>query len=117
MRLEWAHAQLLGQSQGLVVGGFSRLDLRGVGVSMNSAKLAERQRLVSTLSILPSQVKRTVCMLPGLVVASCQKTDLAEPRHMIRMCVQRARADIVPERVFQEGEPLGDASRERRRMA
>jgi hypothetical protein len=84
---------------------------------MDSAKLAERQRLIPTFSVLPSQVKCLACILPGLVVASRQETDFAESRDMLGMSVQRTRADILPERVFQEGESLRDASCEGIRMA
>src|SRR5262245_3547911 len=35
---------------------------------------------------------------------------------MVGMCVQRTRVNIVPERVFQESKPLGNASRQSIRM-
>ena len=39
VRLEWAHAQLVGQGEGLVVVGFGLLDIGGVGVGTDGAKL------------------------------------------------------------------------------
>jgi hypothetical protein len=59
--LERAHAQFLGQGQGLLVVGFGRRDIGRVGVGMDNAKL----------------VQRLAGVLPGLIAASRQTTDLA----------------------------------------
>src|SRR5262245_21486858 len=96
--------------------GFGLHGIGEVSVGMDEAKLEQRERLVSTLPVLSSQVKRMTCVLPGLVMASRQETDLAESRQMVGVSVQRARVNIVPERVFQEREPLGNASRQSIRM-
>ena len=77
--LEWAHAQLLGQGQGLLVVGFGLLGIGGIGVGMNSAKLVQGERLVPTRLLLPSQGERLARVLPGLLAASRQTPDLAEP--------------------------------------
>ena len=77
--LERAHAELLGEGQGLLVVGFGLRDIRGVGVGLDDAKLVQRVRLVPTFLLLPGQVERLACVLPGLLAASRQTTDLAEP--------------------------------------
>ena len=76
---ERAHAQCLGQSQGLLVVGCGLLDIRGGGVGIDNAKLVQRERLVGTLLLLPGQVERLAGVLPGLLAVSRQTTDLAEP--------------------------------------
>ena len=77
--LERAHAQLLGQGQGLLVVGFGLRGIGGVGVGMDGAKLVQRVRLVPAFLLLPGQVERLARVLPGLLAASRQTTDLAEP--------------------------------------
>jgi hypothetical protein len=53
---ERAHAQLLGQGQGLLVVGFGLYGIGGIGAGMAGAELAERECLVPAFLILPSQV-------------------------------------------------------------
>jgi hypothetical protein len=84
---ERAHAEILGQGEGLPVVGLALLDIGGVGVGVDGAKLAERQCLVSALPILPRQVKRLACVLLGLVVAFRQEAGLAESRDMVGISV------------------------------
>jgi hypothetical protein len=76
---EWAHAQFLSQGQGLLVVRFGLRDIGGIGVSIDDAKLVQRQRLVPTFLELPGQVERLARVLPGLLATSRQTTDLAEP--------------------------------------
>ena len=42
MGLERAHAELLGQGQGLLVVGFGLLGIGGIGVGLDDAKLVQR---------------------------------------------------------------------------
>ena len=77
--MERAHAEFLGQGQGLLVVGFGLRGIGGVGVGMDDAKLVQRERLVPAFLLLPGQVKRLAGVLPGLLAASRQTTDLAEP--------------------------------------
>ena len=79
VRLERAHAQFLGQGQGLLVVGFGLRDIGGIGVGLDDAKLVQRERLVPAFLLLPGQVERLAGVLPGLLAASRQTTDLAEP--------------------------------------
>ena len=79
VRLQGTHAQLFGQGEGLVVVGFCLRDIGGLGIGLDDAKLVQRVRLVSTCLLLPSQGERLARVLPGLLAASRQSTDLAEP--------------------------------------
>ena len=54
-------------------------DIGGVGMGMDGAKLVQRERLVPALLELPGQVECLARVLPGLLAASRQTTDLAEP--------------------------------------
>ena len=76
---EWAHAQCLGQSQGLLVVGFGLRGIGGVGMGMDGAKLVQRERLVPACLLLSGQVEGLARVLPGLITASRQTADLAEP--------------------------------------
>ena len=107
--LERAHAQLLSQGEGMVVGGFGRRGIGGVGVGLDGAKLVQRQRLVGTLSVLPGQVERLARILPGLLAASRQTTDLAEPGESVGVTVQPARVDVFPDRLLQQCTPFSEA--------
>jgi hypothetical protein len=109
--LERAHAQLVGQGEGLLVVGFGLCDSGGSGVGLDDAKLVQRERLVPTFLELPGQVKRLTRLLPGLLAASRQTTHLAEPRN--RVGLRRARADTFADRLFQQHTPLRKAPLER----
>ena len=111
---ERAHAQFLGQGQGLLVVGFGLRDIGGVGVGLDDAKLVQRERLVPAFLVLPGQVERLAGVLPGLLAASRQTTDLAEPCDPVGMTLQRARADTFADRLLQQRAPLREAPLERR---
>ena len=68
--LERVHAKFVGQGQGLLVVGFGLCDLRGVGVGMDGAELAQCEHLFPTCLLLSGQVEILVRMLPGLLAAS-----------------------------------------------
>jgi hypothetical protein len=50
--------------------GFALLNIWGIGVGMDDAKLMQRERLVAAFLVLLGQVERLVRMLPGLLAAS-----------------------------------------------
>ena len=108
--LERAQAHCFGQGQGLLVvdGGWRQLG--GIGSGLDGTKLGQRLRLMAPLLILPRQDQGLAGLLPGFVVASSEQTDRAEPREMVRMRVQGARAEIIPEHLLQERTSLGEAS-------
>ena len=66
---------------------------RGGGVGMDDAKLVQRARFVGTLFVLPGQVERLACVLPGLIAASRQTTDFTELYDPAGLISQRTRAD------------------------
>ena len=82
---EWTHAEFVGQGQGLLVVGFGLRGIGGIGVGMDDAKLVQRERLVPAFLLLPGQVERLAGVLPGLLAASRQTTDLAEPCNPVGM--------------------------------
>ena len=114
---ERAHAEFLGQGEGLLVVGFGLRDIGGIGMGMDDAKLVQRLRLVARVLVLPGQVERLARVLPGLLAASRQTTDLAEPCDPAGMTSQRARADIFADRLLQQRAPLREAPLERRGIA
>jgi len=100
---------------GLLIVGFGLRDIGGGGVGLDDAKLVQRARLVPTCFLLPGQVERLACVLPGLLAVSRQTTHLAEPRHPVG--IPRARADTFADRLLQQRTPLRQASLERRGRA
>src|SRR5262249_33906910 len=115
--LERAHAEFLSQGESLLVIGFSLLSIRGVGVGLNDAKLAERERLEPALAVPLGQVERLACVLPSLLIVPLEETDRAEPCEIEGLRVQSAHAATFPERLLQERAPLGEVARKRQRIA
>ena len=76
MRLERAHAEFLGEGEGLAVVDFGRRSLWGIAPRRNVAEEAQGIRLVATFLALTSQRQRAlgegVCFLqvPGQTCAS-----------------------------------------------
>src|SRR5215470_5872501 len=68
--LEWAHAEFLGQDQGLLVVSFGLRGIRGIGVDVDNAELMQRVCLLPACLLLPGQVERLARVLPGLRAAS-----------------------------------------------
>src|SRR5262249_54590570 len=98
---ERAHAQLLGEGQGLLVVGFGLCGIWGIAVGLDDAKLVQRLRLAPTFLLLPGQVERLAGMLPGLLAVPRQPTDLAKPADPVGMTLQCARADSDTDRLLQ----------------
>jgi hypothetical protein len=96
--LERVHAKLLGPGQ-LVV-GFGLCGLGEIGVGLDGAKLVQRECLVPALLELLGQVERLARVLPVLLAAFRQPTDLAEPYNPVGMTLQCAWADIFPDRLL-----------------
>ena len=100
---ERAHAEFGGQSEGLLIVGFGRHDIEGIGVGIDGAKLVQ----------LPGQVECLVGTLPGLLAAPRQTPDLAEPCDPGGKTLQRARAETFVDRLLQQRAPLREAPLER----
>ncbi len=71
-----------------------------LGEGLDGAKLVQREGLVPTFVELPGQVERLARVLPGLLAVCRQPTDLAEPCNPVGMLLQRAWADISPDRLL-----------------
>ena len=84
---------------------------------MDGAKLVQRERLVPALLLLPGQIERLARVLPGLLAASRQTTDLAEPGDPVGQTLHRVRADAFTDRLLQQRAPLREAPLERRGIA
>jgi len=63
---ERAHAQFLSQGQGLLIVGFGLRDIGGAAWAWTTPAGAARA-LVPTCFLLPGQVERLACVLPGLL--------------------------------------------------
>ena len=98
---------------GLLVVGCGRRDIRRVDVRLHRAKLVERERFVPACLLLPGQGERLAGVLPGLLAASRQTTDLTEPCDPLGN-VPRARVDTFTDPLLQQHAPLREAPLERR---
>ena len=74
---------------------FGLRDIGGIGVGMDNAKLVQRERLVPSFLLLPGQVERLAGVLPGLLAAPRQTTDLAEPCDPAGLTLQRSRSGYL----------------------
>jgi len=63
-------------------------------MGMDGAKLVQRERLVPTFLLLSGEGERLTGVLPGLLAAAHQTTDLAETCDPVGMSGPCARADI-----------------------
>src|SRR4030095_16071516 len=88
---------------------------RGSGVGLDDAKLVQRERLIGTMFVLPSQVERLVRVLPGLFTVSPQTTALAE-LHPVDSTT-RTYTDTFADRLLQQRAPFREAPLERRGIA
>ena len=75
--LKGAHAECLGQGEGLLVVCFGLCGIGGGGMGLDGAQLVQRERLVPARLLLPGQVERLVRVLAGLLAASRQPTGFA----------------------------------------
>src|SRR5712691_11008375 len=84
---------------------------------MDNAKLVQRVRLVPACLLLLSQVECLARVLPGLLAASRQTSDLAEPCDPAGITLQRARADTFAQCLLQQRTPLREPPLERSGIA
>jgi hypothetical protein len=108
-----AQAECLGQSQGVLVLGFSLHNIGVVGVGLSGAQLVQRIRFVGTLLVLPGQGERLGRALPGLLAASRQTINLTEPCHASGMILKRAHAKTCADRLLRQRTPLREVPLER----
>ena len=98
--LERAHAEFLGEGECLLVVRVGLFDIGRIGVGMDNAKLVQREGLVPVCLLLPGQGERLAGVLLGLLAASRQTTDLAEPCDPGGKTVQPARTDTFVDRLI-----------------
>ena len=79
VRLERAHAQRLGQSQGLTVGGFDQLGLRGLAVRVDLAEEPQGPGLISLSCGHAAELQATHRDCQRLVEAAEAQIRLAQP--------------------------------------
>ena len=107
--LERAHAEFLGQGEGLLVMGFGLLDLRRVTRAPQSRQEAQGIRLVARVPCAAGQVERLARRVPGLLRGP-PATGLAEPCDDGGPdCASRSVADGFADRLLQQRRGLGDA--------
>ena len=75
---EWAHAELVGQGEGLAVVGFGLLGLRGITMRGNVAEEPKGIRLVSTLLVMLGEVEGTQSTIERILRAAGQQIRLAQ---------------------------------------
>ena len=67
MRLEWAHAQLFGQREGLAVGGFGLVGLRRLAMRRDLAEEPQGVSFVAPLLVGTGEFKGALCLGACLV--------------------------------------------------
>jgi hypothetical protein len=76
--LEGAHPQVIGASEGLAVGDFGWLNLRGSALRVDIAEEAQDPCLVGPFVVLASQLAGTLGELARLLSALSQEIGLAQ---------------------------------------
>ena len=110
MGLERAHAQLLGQGQGLTVRDFGLLDIRRIVMRSDLAEESVDPRLVSPFFVRSGEIEGTLrapdCIIRSLGEFIC----LTEPGDLERMPAQDSHGSGLFHRLFQERYGIGNAS-------
>src|SRR5262249_14937324 len=114
---ERAHAEFFGQCQGLLIVGFGQRDIGGIGMGIDGAKLVQYDRFVSVCLLLSGEVERLAGVLPGLLAAPLQETNLAEPDDPESKSEQPARVETFADRLLQQCAPRREAPLECRNIA
>ena len=76
--LERAHAELLGQGEGLAVGGFGQLNRRGIALCVDDAEKPQGPRLLASQVLLGSVREGPLSELERLLSSSSQYIGLAQ---------------------------------------
>ena len=90
VRLEWTHAEFLGQGEGLVVMGFSGFDLWGLPARMALAEEPQGVGFVAPFLMGSGEVKGVPCLGVRLVQPASQQICLAEPGDLERMSLHHS---------------------------
>ena len=100
VRLEWAHAEFLGQGQGLAVGGFGRRHVRRVTMHGNLTEEPQGPRLLAPPVVLPGVREHPLCQPVGLLHTpraeiSLPTGDRTEGQAFPSTCPSKARASVA----------------------
>ena len=79
MGLEWAHAELVSQSEGLAIECLSLFAIQGIAMRSNLPKQSKDPSLVATFLIVTREVKSMLSECVCLLESTGQQMNLAEP--------------------------------------
>ena len=102
MGLEWAHAQLVGQGQGLTVRDFGLLDIRWIAMRGDLAEESENPRLVSPFFVRSGEIEGTLRALDCILRSLGKYIGLTEPGDLERMSAPDSHGFGLFHRLFQE---------------
>ena len=102
MGLERAHAQLVGQGQGLTVRDFGLLDIRWIAMRGDLAEESENPRLVSPFFVRSGEIEGTLRALDCILRSLGEYIGLTEPGDLERMSAQNSHGSGLFHRLFQE---------------
>ena len=108
--LERAHAEFLGQGEGLPVVMFGRLDLRGVLMGGDLPEEPQGPRLVAPLLMGTGEVEGTPSELDRLLHAAGQQIGLAHIAHPQRLTAHGPHRGTPLLRLLQQRQGLGDTA-------
>ena len=95
VRLERAHAQRLGQGQGLTVGGFGQLGLRGLAVRVDLAEEPQGPGLLTLLRVRAAELQATHRDCQRLVEAAEAQIRLAQPDMDLTLMISMASVETL----------------------
>ncbi len=102
MGLEWAHAQLVGQGQGLTVRDFGFLDIRVIAMRGDLAEESVDPRLVSPFLVRSGDIEGTLRALDCILRSLGEYIGLTETSELERMSAQDSHGSGLFHRLFQE---------------
>ena len=112
VRLQRAHAEFLGQGEGLLIGGLRLPNLWRVAVRGEIAAQPPGPCLVPPFLVGPGQLECTLRLVLRLLTVARQEQGLAQPGDVRRLGEQELYGVRLRDRLLQQGQRLGDAPRQ-----
>ena len=109
---EWTHAQLLSQSEGLLVVGCGLCDLRRMALRRDLPEEPQGIGCVAPFLMRPGELQGALRLGAGLVQAARQQIRLAQPDRPERMIPQVMHRHGLRHRLLQQRQGLGGPSGE-----
>ena len=106
---EWAHAEFVGQGEGLVVVSFGLLALRGLAPRRNVAEEAQGIRLVAPFLVLTGVRQRALGEDVGFLQAASQQLRLSQREPTERLKVHSFHYSRLFYRLREQRHGVGDA--------